>query len=138
VAILRCSPSDWVNSPHDFGLSCACETVVRLVPWDDVAVRKDPREVSNIRSRAWWQFVARAGYEWVTFRTFRKTVATRLDEAGLTARQIADILGHAHPSMTQDVYMVRGMVSRKGADALDATLAQRGKSVTKRSDDHYD
>ena len=38
---------------------------------------------------------------------FRKTVATLLDEAGLTARQIADILGHARPSMTQDVYMGR-------------------------------
>jgi len=48
----------------------------------------------------------------VTFRTFRKTVATLLDEAGLTARQIADVLGHAHPSMTQDVYMGRGAVSR--------------------------
>ncbi|MGW4398439.1 tyrosine-type recombinase/integrase [Amycolatopsis nivea] len=80
------------------------------------------REASNVRNRAWKPFVARAGYEWVTFRTFRKTVATLLDEAGLTARQIADILGHAHPSMTQDVYMGRGAVSRRGADALDETL----------------
>jgi integrase len=39
----------------------------------------------------------------VTFHTFRKTVATLLDDAGLTARQVADILGHANPSMTQDV-----------------------------------
>lgn len=46
------------------------------------------REASNVRNRAWRPFVARAGYEWVTFRTFRKTVATLLDEAGLTARQI--------------------------------------------------
>ncbi|MFD2467237.1 tyrosine-type recombinase/integrase [Amycolatopsis silviterrae] len=46
----------------------------------------------------------------VTFKTLRKTVATLLDEAGLTARQIADILGHAHPSMTQDVYMGRNRV----------------------------
>jgi integrase len=49
-----------------------------------------------------------AGYEWVTFHTFRKTVATLLDDAGLTARQVADILGHANPSMTQDVYFGRG------------------------------
>ncbi|UJW33863.1 site-specific integrase [Saccharothrix sp. AJ9571] len=80
------------------------------------------REASNVRNRAWKPFVQRAGYEWVTFRTFRKTVATLLDEAGLTARQIADILGHAHPSMTQDVYMGRGAVSRCGADALNTTL----------------
>ncbi|GAB3434337.1 hypothetical protein GCM10027436_11370 [Actinophytocola sediminis] len=66
----------------------------------------------------------RAGYEWVTFRTFRKTVATLLDAAGLTARQIADILGHAHPSMTQDVYMGRGAPSRDGADALHAALGR--------------
>ncbi|MEV7042520.1 site-specific integrase [Amycolatopsis sp. NPDC051061] len=80
------------------------------------------REASNVRDRAWRPFVARAGYEWVTFRTFRKTVATLLDDAGLTARQIADILGHAHPSMTQDVYMGRGTASRRGADALGSTL----------------
>lgn len=75
-------------------------------------------------SRAWRPFVARAGYAWVTFRN---TVATLLDDTGLTARQIADILGHAHPSMTQDAYMGRGSVTRKGAAALDATLADRAE-----------
>jgi integrase len=29
----------------------------------------------------------RAGFDWVTSHVFRKTVATRLDEAGLSARQ---------------------------------------------------
>jgi integrase len=82
------------------------------------------REASNVRNRGWNPFVRRAGYEWVTFRTFRKTVATLLDDAGLTARQIADILGHAHPSMTQDVYMGRGEVSRHGADALGSRLGR--------------
>lgn len=57
---------------------------------------------SNLNNRWWLPFRKRSGYEWVTFHTFRKTVATLLDEAGLTARQIADILGHAHPSMTQN------------------------------------
>jgi integrase len=33
--------------------------------------------------------------EWVTSHTFRKTVATRPEEAGLSARTIADHLGHA-------------------------------------------
>lgn len=37
-------------------------------------------------------------FSWVTSHIFRKTVATRLDEAGLSARQIADQLGHAHPA----------------------------------------
>jgi integrase len=82
------------------------------------------REASNVRNRAWNPFKKRAGFEWVTFRTFRKTVATLLDDAGLTARQIADILGHARPSMTQDVYMSRHSVSRDGADALHAVLGR--------------
>ncbi|EOD68053.1 tyrosine-type recombinase/integrase [Amycolatopsis vancoresmycina] len=72
----------------------------------------------NLTNRHWLPFRRRAGYEWVTFKTLRKTLATLLDEAGLTARQIADILGHAHPSMTQDVYMGRSQKSRAGADAL--------------------
>ena len=49
---------------------------------------------------------------------FRKTVATRLDEAGLSARQIADHLGHNRPSLTQDVYMGRGLASPEAATAL--------------------
>jgi integrase len=55
---------------------------------------------------------------WVTSHTCRKTVATRLDEAGLSAREIADHLGHAKPSMTQDVYMGRGVASAAAAQAL--------------------
>lgn len=82
---------------------------------------------SNLNNRYWLPFRQRAGYEWVTFHTFRKTVATLLDDAGLTARQIADILGHAHPSMTQNTYMGRGQVSRDGARALDQ-IVTRGPS----------
>lgn len=82
---------------------------------------------SNLNNRYWIPFRQRAGYEWVTFHTFRKTVATLLDDAGLTARQIADILGHAHPSMTQNTYMGRHQVSRTGADALDKVI-QNGQA----------
>jgi integrase len=57
---------------------------------------------------------------WVTSHTSRKTVATRLDEAGLSAREIADHLGHAKPSMTQDVYMGRGVASAAAAQVLAA------------------
>lgn len=64
--------------------------------------------------------VGRAGFEWVTSHTFRKTVATRLDEAGLTARQIADHLGHARPSVTQDVDMGRNVASTLAAEVLEA------------------
>ena len=43
----------------------------------------------------------------------------RLDEAGLTPRQVADQLGHANPSMTLDVYFGRQVVSAEAARVLD-------------------
>lgn len=61
----------------------------------------------------------RFGYEWVTFHTFRKTVATRLDEAGLSGREVADQLGHSQPSMTQNSYMGRKVLSPRAAAALE-------------------
>ncbi len=61
-------------------------------------------------------------FAWVTSHVFRKTCATILDEAGLTARVIADQLGHARPSMTQDVYMGRKVVNPANADALQRAL----------------
>lgn len=57
-------------------------------------------------------------WAWVTSHVFRKTVATRLDEAGMSPREIADILGHAKPSMTMDVYMGRKVVSASMATIL--------------------
>lgn len=56
------------------------------------------------------------GYGWVVPHTFRRTMATRLDEAGLSARAIADHLGHERPSMTQDVYMGRGVACAAAAE----------------------
>lgn len=63
----------------------------------------------------------RAGteFEWVVPHTYRKTVATRLDEAGLSARVIADQLGHSRISMTQDVYLGRRAVDRSAVAALE-------------------
>ncbi|MGY1688436.1 tyrosine recombinase XerC [Geodermatophilus sp. SYSU D00867] len=75
---------------------------------------RDPHNTSGDLRRAF----DRAGFDWVTSHVFRKTVATRLDEAGLSARQIADHLGHNRPSLTQDVYMGRGLPSPQAATAL--------------------
>jgi len=66
----------------------------------------------------------RAGFDWVTSHSFRKTTATMLDEAGLSARVIADQLGHARPSMTQDVYMGRKAVDARVAAALEDALGK--------------
>jgi integrase len=62
-------------------------------------------------------------FSWVTSHVFRKTAATMLDEAGLTARQIANQLGHSRPSLTQDVYMGRGVVDPQAAAALERGLS---------------
>ena len=60
----------------------------------------------------------RAGYAKVTAHTFRRTVATRLDDAKLSARAIAEHLGHSHPSMTQDAYLARKVVTKEAAVIL--------------------
>ena len=59
----------------------------------------------------------------MTSHSFRKTVATALDAAGFSARAIADYLGHAHPSMTQDRYLSRGLDTAPAALALDRRFA---------------
>ncbi len=58
----------------------------------------------------------------VTSHSFRKSVATMIDDAGLSARVGADQLGHSKVSMTQDVYMSRGQVHTEVADVLDKAV----------------
>ena len=59
------------------------------------------------------------GFDWATSHTFRKTAATLLDEGGLSVREIADQLGHANVSMTQNVYFGRKQATVRAARALD-------------------
>ncbi|WP_405056867.1 tyrosine-type recombinase/integrase [Kribbella sp. NBC_01505] len=56
---------------------------------------------------------------WIRSHALRKTTATALDEAGHTARQVADQLGQAKVSITQDVYMGRKVANPAAAQALD-------------------
>ncbi|MGH3564534.1 MAG: hypothetical protein ACRDRH_00585 [Pseudonocardia sp.] len=60
------------------------------------------------------------GYGWVTSHVYRKTVTTLMDSAGLTARQLADHLGHAKVSMTQDSYFGRKVMRTGAAKVLEA------------------
>jgi integrase len=55
-------------------------------------------------------------------RRFRKTVATLIDDEGLSAGIGADHLGHSHVSMTQDHNMTRGRIHTQVADLLDRTV----------------
>lgn len=94
---------------------------VEAVPneWDVVFTSprghlRDPSNTCNDVS----ELLTAAGYEWATAHTFRHTVATVLDLAGLSAREIANHLGHKRASMTQDVYMSRHTVSDRAAELL--------------------
>ncbi len=62
------------------------------------------------------------GFPEVTTHSFRKTVATLIDDEGLSARIGADHLGHSKVSMTQDRYMARGRVHAEVATLLDRTI----------------
>lgn len=57
-------------------------------------------------------------FSWVTSHVFRKTGLTRLADAGLPPHVVADVAGHSDPSMTQDVYMGRQVVSAEAAKVL--------------------
>ena len=49
-----------------------------------------------------------------------KTVATLMDQAGLSSRAAADQLGHANTSMTTDVYFGRKVAATGAAAVLEA------------------
>jgi integrase len=87
------------------------------------------RDPSNTQADLRVIFAA-AGYPWVTSHVYRKTVATLMDEAGLSARAAADQLGHAKVSMTQDNYFGR-KVARTGAAAVLEEIATAPKKSCK-------
>lgn len=82
------------------------------------------RDPDNFRAR-WREVRAELGVPDATSHSFRKTVATLIDDAGLSARIGADHLGHTRVSMTQDKYMARGRVHTAVADLLDRTVAEQ-------------
>jgi integrase len=81
------------------------------------------RDPSNV-SRALREARGTGEFSWITSHVFRKTCATLLDESELSARQIADQLGHADVSMTQDNYLGRRLTNRRTAQALDQTIGE--------------
>ncbi len=63
-------------------------------------------------------------FAWVVPHTYRKTVATLMDRGGLSARTIADQLGHSRISMTQDVYLGRREVDSAASLALERLVLE--------------
>src|SRR5690349_11020476 len=76
------------------------------------------RDPTNF-GRDWRGVRAELGVPNVTTHSFRKSVATLIDDRGFSSRIGADQLGHARPSMTQDRYMARGKLHKQVAEALD-------------------
>jgi integrase len=75
---------------------------------------RDPQNTD----RDWRLARRRLGIGEVKLHAFRKTIATLLDTAGLSARDIAEYLGHKNPSMTQDRYMSKTAGTARAAAAL--------------------
>lgn len=87
-------------------------------PWVFPSTSGGLRDPDNTRKQL--REVVR-GTEWQGLHphAFRHLVATRLDAKGLSAREIAACLGHERISMTQDVYMSRGVSGAAAAAAMD-------------------
>ena len=92
---------------------------------------REPRTVSR------WLYEVRldSDLEWVTSHAWRKTTASILDGSGVTARIIADQLGHSRVSMTQDVYLGRRSVDPRVVTALELVAPPLLRSRDDLSDD---
>jgi integrase len=80
------------------------------------------RDPDNFRAR-WREIREDLGVPDVSSHSFRKSVATLIDDEGLSARIGADHLGHARISETMDTYMARGRSHRAVAELMDRTIS---------------
>jgi integrase len=85
--------------------------------WVFPSTRGTLRDPDNTRKYI-RKVVAGTAYEGLHPHDFRHYIAGVLDDAGLSARQIADYLGHERISTTQEEYMERGVVGELVAPAL--------------------
>jgi integrase len=79
------------------------------------------RDPNNF-GRLWRTARDELGVPEVTTHSFRKTVATLIDDEGLSARIGADQLDHTNVSMTQERSMSRGRVHTQVAELVDRTI----------------
>lgn len=78
--------------------------LVGEVPWDE----------SNC-SKAVTSVLTTAGFPWARSHSFRKTVASRLSDAGVPLREVADQLGHKDAGFTASTYLGRSFTGDKAA-----------------------
>jgi integrase len=105
-------------------LADGLETELGLVFPDVFGKLRTTSRMSSI----WAEERERIGYQAFTSHGFRKSVATILDKAGMSPRDIAEYLGHEQPSMTMDVYMDRNTQSKMMAEALDSKFGESSGS----------
>ncbi len=80
------------------------------------------RDPENFRAR--WRTVRdELGVPDVTSHSFRKSVATFIDDEGLSARIGAEHLGHARVPETMDTYMARGRSHKVVAELLEKAIS---------------
>lgn len=73
-----------------------------------------PRDRNNV-SKSLRRVFAKAGVQWAGTHTFRRTVATWLDEAGAALAEIANQLGHADTNVTANYLGRTGKPTRAAA-----------------------
>ena len=76
--------------------------------------RERPWNASNC-SHSVTAVLAAAGVPWARSHTFRKTVASRLSDAGVPLREVADQLGHRDAGFTASTYLGRSFTGEKSA-----------------------
>lgn len=74
-------------------------------------------------NKQWRKVREELGVPDVTSHSFRKSMATAIDDAGMSARIGADQLGHSKVSLTQDKYMKRGKIHPEVADLMDLIIS---------------
>ncbi|MFD6197231.1 tyrosine recombinase XerC [Mycobacteriaceae bacterium NPDC060252] len=87
------------------------------------SARWTPRDPQNVGAD--WRRVrsALALDDKITGHSFRKAVATIIDDAGLSATVAADVLGHSDPAMTQRVYFARRRAHSAAAEAVHQAIS---------------
>jgi len=109
VEVLRRRKDEW-SGPNTAGVIFPSST----------GTLRDPDNFGKM----WREVRDSLGLPDVSSHSFRKSVATLIDDAGLSDRIAADQMGHARVSMTTDVYMKRGEIHHEVADALDEALGK--------------
>ncbi len=88
-----------------------------VFPSPGIADTSTPRDRRNV-ARVFREVLDAAGFPWATPHTLRRTVATLIDQAGLSVAEAADYLGHADASMTARVYLGRKSTTARAAGVL--------------------